>query len=603
MELPISLRLCKAVFMRDTGLSQEIMKNVLKSLFLLLVLQVSISNFAFAQRAGDEIIYPPKEFAKLDTFEGLNLEDADKLYKKKDYKGAFAAYKAYSFEFVKSKALPYVLLRMGRCLHMLDKRHAAIKAYQDVVDYFPDDVSYAAAALFYIGQCHQQNGDTAKQNAVWARMVKDDDYVAQPNSGTALTYLGGAMQKLGKFEEAAEYHWRTAVAFSKTNHQAAEQARRAVIEHYVTRSPNDDKLQKFYVEAGGFDGRGQKTDKPDEDKRYWATVLKYAQNMKGAEQDQREKVAKYWSAKIGDRFTDDDDLRKEYFDLQNVYEKDTESWLARLEKQYKSKPATIDRVLKWCGYYSVDPKMSSAFFAKESKQFLGGMKVEEKMRLMSKLRHPLRMYEESRAVMRSISLDGMTDENINKMANFAAHYEPEEFVLRYFSKMKDKLYAAKSRFDYYNARTHKNRPFMEKALAEIPVLQKAPKYAGQDLALSQARLLKGLGKYEEGIKAYRGANVQPESTWGVTDCMVALKQYSQAIKTVQGLESVGGATASRASLRIADIYRTSGDKGKEVQQLRMVLKRYPKSKESSEAHNRLESYGVALTGGESEAEE
>ncbi len=185
------------------------MRKLIKNICLLYVLQAFITGHALANRAGEEIIYPPNEFAKLDTFEGLNLEDADKLYKKGDYKGAYAAYKAYSFEFVKSKALPYVLLRIGRCLHQLDKRHAAIKAYQDVVDYFPDDVAYAAGALFYIGQCHEQNGDTAKQNAVWAKMVKDDDYVAQPNSGTALTYLGGAMAKLGKFEEAAEYHWRT----------------------------------------------------------------------------------------------------------------------------------------------------------------------------------------------------------------------------------------------------------------------------------------------------------------------------------------------------------------------------------------------------------
>ena len=126
---------------------------------------ISLSVCEAQNQAGKEILYPPKEFAKLDTFEGLNLEDADKLYKKKDYKGAYAAYKAYSFEFVKSKALSYVLLRMGRCLHMIDKRHAAIKAYQDVVDYFPDDVSYAAGALFYMGQCHQQNGDTAKHRS------------------------------------------------------------------------------------------------------------------------------------------------------------------------------------------------------------------------------------------------------------------------------------------------------------------------------------------------------------------------------------------------------------------------------------------------------
>jgi tetratricopeptide (TPR) repeat protein len=579
------------------------MKNLLKSACLLLVLQASAINVASAMRAGDEIIYPPKEFAKLDTFEGLNLEDADKLYKKKDYKGAYAAYKAYSFEFVKSKALPYVLLRMGRCLHMIDKRHAAIKAYQDVVDYFPDDVSYAAGALFYIGQCHQQNGDTAKQNAVWARMVKDDDYVAQPNSGTALAYLGGAMAKLGKFEEAAEYHWRTAVAFSKTNHQAAALARRAVINHFVTRSSNDDKLKEFYVEAGGFDGRGQKSDQPDEDKRYWTTVLKTAQDMKSAEQDKREKVARYWSAKMGDRFADNDGLRKQWIDLQNVYEKDTKSWLARLEKQYKLQPAVLARVLKWCGYYSADVKMRSAFFASQSKPFLAGMKTVEKMKLMGDLRHPLRMYEESRTVMRSVSTQGLNDEEIKELTNFAAYYEPEEFVLRYFARMKDKTFASKSRFDYYNARTHKNKPFMEKALAEIPLLRKAPKYAGQALILSQARLLQKLGRYEEGIKAYRGANKQPESTWGVTDCMVALKQYPQAVKTVQGLESVGGGIASKASLRIAEIYRISGNKGKEVQQLRMVLQRYPKSGESSEAHNRLEKYGVALTGGESTAEE
>ena len=88
---------------------------------------------------------------------------------------------------------------MGRCLHLLEKRNAAIKGYQDVVDYFPDEIRYAAAALYYIGECHGLNGDEAKKTAVWAKMVKDDDYVSQPNSGTALTYLGNAMDKLGKF--------------------------------------------------------------------------------------------------------------------------------------------------------------------------------------------------------------------------------------------------------------------------------------------------------------------------------------------------------------------------------------------------------------------
>ncbi len=69
------------------------------------------------------------------------------------------------------------------------------------------------------------------------------------------------------------------------------------------------------------------------------------------------------------------------------------------------------------------------------------------------------------------------------------------------------------------------------------------------------------------------------------------------------MESVGGKEAAQACLKAADIYKFSGEKGKEVTQLRLVLKRYPKSNQSSEAHNRLESYGVALIGGEAEAEE
>ena len=60
--------------------------------------------------------------------------------------------------------------------------------------------------------------------------------------------------------------------------------------------------------------------------------------------------------------------------------------------------------------------------------------------------------------------------------------------------------------------------------------------------------------------------------------------------------------ASQAGFRVADIYRISGDKAREVGQLRTVLRRYPKTKESAAAHDRLESYGVALVGGEAEAE-
>ena len=553
-----------------------------------------------AQQAGQEILYPGEAFAKLDTFEGVNLEDADKLFIAKDFNGAYAAYKAYSFEFPKSKALPYVQLRLGRCLHLLDKRNAAIKAYQDVVDYFPDDVAYAAAALFHIGQCHGQNGEAEKQTAVWARMVKDDGYVTQPNSGTALIHLGTEMQKLGKHGEAAEYQWRTAVAFLKTNPKAAEAARKAVIQHYAVRSPDHEKLKEFFIAASGFNGDGRNTDKPEEDARYWSTVLQTALE-KNEDAAAREKSCAYWTAKMGARFTDNDDLRRLWCDAALVHEKAPAGWQARMEKQFAVKPATIDRVVQWCGYLKPDPAYRSAFFAKQTKPMLASMKPAELMELMAKLQHPHQMHEEAQLVMRAVRTDGMTDEEVKRFAMLAAGYQTEEEVLRHLARIKDKLFATKARFDYYISRSHRNPPYMEKALTEIPELLKSPQYA-DGLTWTKATLLQGLGRHEEAIEAFRAANKQPDSTWEIAQCLRAMKQYDQAIKTISELESLGGPIASRASLEVANIYLTSGDKAREVGQLRTVLRRYPKTGESAAAHDRLESYGVALVGGESEAE-
>jgi tetratricopeptide (TPR) repeat protein len=272
-----------------------------------------------------------------------------------------------------------------------------------------------------------------------------------------------------------------------------------------------------------------------------------------------------------------------------------------MEKQYSAKPSSLDRVLQWCKYYKADPKLRSEFFAKHTKDLLAGMKAGELMDLMGKLRRPLEMHDEAQAVMRAVKIADLNDEEIIRFASLAADYQPEEQILAHFARMKDSLFANKARFDYYNGRSYRNPPFMEKALAEIPELMKSPKYA-EGLIWTKAVLLQGLGRHEEAILAFRAANRQPDSTWEITNSLAALKQYDQAVKTVSELESVGGATAAKAGFKVADIYRMSGDKGREVTQLRAVLRRYPKSPESSEAHNRLENYGLALTGGEAEAE-
>lgn len=565
------------------------------------LLLFSIILITLTGRIFGEPVYPAENFARLDTFEAIQLEDADKLFTAKDYKGAFAAYRAFAAEFTRSEALPYALLRNGRCLHLLNRRNNAIQAYQDVVDYFPNAVPFAAAALFYQGLAHGENGNDDRKTAVWARMVQNDTYVTQPNSGTALTFLADEMQKAGRLQEAADYHWRTAVSFRNTNIPAAERARNAVTEHYVRQTPNHDKLKHFYSEAGGFDHRHDKTDAPEDDARYWNRVLDLALTTP-LENDQRANVCAYWTAKMGDRFTDNDALRKRGFDALLAHEKDLAKWLDRLVKQYQVNEASMARVLQWSLWLREQGDALTTFFTRESKPFIAAMEIDEKLKLINTLsNNHYRLNAQAEELFRTIGNQSMTDPQLRDYGMIAAKYEPEDTVLRIFARIKDKTAASRARFDYHTQWNFRgNRDHNEKALAEIPTLKASPDHAGPNLAWAEAEILQRLGRHEDAIQAYRSANRQPNSTWRIIDCLVSLTRTADAIRTARELEALGGDIAPRAAIRIADIYRGANDKGREVSQLRQTLVRYPKTNESSQAHLRLEAYNVPLVGGESD---
>ena len=137
--------------------------------------------------------------------------------------------------------------------------------------------------------------------------------------------------------------------------------------------PNHDKLKEFYVAASGFDGRGRNTDKPEEDQRYWATVLDTALRMTrraGAEGE-------------GLRLLEREDGRPFHRQRRPAQARGatcrwctrrtaTAGWRGWRSSSARNRP-TIERVLQWCDYYKADPKMRSAFFAKQSKPFLAGM--------------------------------------------------------------------------------------------------------------------------------------------------------------------------------------------------------------------------------------
>ena len=302
---------------------------------------------------------------------------------------------------------------------------------------------------------------------------------------------------------------------------------------------------------------------------------------------------------MGDRFLESEDVRIHWITATGVYEQDAARWAERMTAQFKLKPVTIDRVKAWLAHFR-DGKARSAFYAEHGQPLVASLKNEEKLLLAGHLWNPCRMATESEAVYRSIRAAGLDDGQLRNLANFAANFDGEEGFLRYVARIRDSLFATRTRFDFYYARSPRNAKMQEKALAEIPALRKSPDHA-QAIVWPQATLMQWQGQFEEAIKLYQAANQQPNSTWAVIDCRVALKQYDQAVKLARELESLGGGVAASACLKAADIYRVAGEKKQEVQQLQLVLRRYPKSSQSSTAHDRLENYGVKIIGGEAKA--
>ena len=139
-------------------------------------------------RAGGvpEVMYPAAKYKMLDNFEAHTLQKADKAYSQKSYRLAAKLYDQFILEYTKSKATPYALARKGRCLQHDNKKFKAIKEYDEVLDYFPDDVYFATAALYYKGECYWQAQEFKQAYLAWAEIAEDEEYRKQPWAGTAL---------------------------------------------------------------------------------------------------------------------------------------------------------------------------------------------------------------------------------------------------------------------------------------------------------------------------------------------------------------------------------------------------------------------------------
>jgi len=317
-----------------------------------------------------EISLTDEELKKLDTFEGHTLAKADQTFAKKQYRQARAQYDAFILEFPKSKVTAYALLRKGRCVHLDEKRFKAVSDYDEVLDYFPNEVRYAAAAIYFIGECHWQNGDIAKAMKAWARMADDKGYSKEPLAAFALNRLADNLLKREKPGEAVKYYSTVAINFRTANVPASEHARAPVIEYHVKTTPDEKQIRDFYTKMRGFERHQQNVPKDlDTNVEYWRKLREliryYGTKFTDVQGDLKKTFFTYWAGQMGGKFPEDDDFAIERAYFRYLGNGDMGKWFVELDTLYsKGKQGDWQRLLKWMRAVNKHPKKVEQYFGK-----------------------------------------------------------------------------------------------------------------------------------------------------------------------------------------------------------------------------------------------
>jgi tetratricopeptide (TPR) repeat protein len=486
-----------------------------------------------------------ERYRQLDVFQRAQYDKAAKLLQQNSFKAAASEFEKFKVQFPDSPALPYVLFLHGYCLHQGKVRNQAIKVYHEVLDYFAGEADAAAAAKYFMGLAHLDNGETRQGLLSMKEMVEEEKYRTHPLACGALARLAENHYRNKEFGLAAKY-WKQAYDdFRKTNHTEAANARAALITHYIkTRdaasydawivppAQRDDaehrkRVAIAWIEQGHnsiFPWHLGQYEKPDQKERIEAMKACYDYFAS----------AKPWFAKTND--------------LWNYYTRAL-SFLCQHYQDKKTRDPVVDEAVALIK--QVQDK-------KDANQRYGW--------LVDRLR------EGNDTARARYCIGLITDPPM------AAYKESE--VLTHEQKWNEAV-ALLQRVEAMGNEYWKGAAMERRAWIYKDALQ----------------------KYETAIQIYRQINKAPWTLWQIQECYMRWGKLNDAVTTLSEIENSFPSDAPRAAWHKAHYYSNAKEDKKAIAQARKILKAYKGAPEASQAHQLLEKYGIATGGGVFEDEE
>jgi TolA-binding protein len=629
------------------------------------VLASTVISSAFAAPGSvQEVTLSDEELKKLDRFEEHTLAKADQTFQKKQYRQARAEYDSFIVEFPRSKLIPYALLRKGRSSELDDKRFQAIRDYQEILDYFPNEVKYAAAALYFMGNCHQNNGDVSKAIKAWVKLAEDEDYRREPLGAVAVNHLADHLVRQDKEADAVKYYRQVAVDFRQKNPDASEHARNRALRYFIRTNPSEQEVRRLYTDLGTFgDRRVTVSGDVTQNKDYWTSLRGWIRHYGGfgsSEEEARKAYYGYWAGQMHGKFRDEveygDDFHIERASFRLLATGDETEWFRTLDDQYARLQSRADwrRTVKWIRLYKDKPAKIQQYFSKIDLRRPGKDGLVELMkavwetpdarllarRMIDKLPFAemsneefaglaLHFYEEDQvltsrliskidfakmtgpqigslaasfcrkdkligqSLMRKVRWNEMDDQEIAGVARTFWTVD-RTIVKEACLQIRDKTLGQWELLRFYHDRHWGWNPTDGLPLADA--LVKVEKYS-TDAWWAKAEFHDALKQYAKAIVAYQNCQNAPTNLWRIAECHIKLNKVNSAVSQLSEIENFFPPEASKAAMKIARVYNGAGDDKKYVQALRAVLKKYPESSESKEAHVELEKAGVKMGGG------
>ena len=522
-----------------------------------------------ARKKVFDLELPNKKFIKLNVFERAQYKKAYNLVKKGNYKAAVDEFEKFKHQHPDNSQMAYVLFMKAYCLHQAKQRNKAIKTYNEVLDFFGDDVLYAGAALYFMAQAHFDNGDIKSGLKTLKEMAEDKDYQKHALAAGAFRHLADNLLKNKKPAEAIKYLKLIAVNFNKDNKKETQIAMTELCHYYI--------LKKQFSSYESFIKEINEKQKP------YQTALNLMSQMGSVLKFRDDsKWIKYTEFKSSGKSA----LTKEFL----VYFRGKKSSFGKSQWTYHSS------LLDFLGQYH------KAEFPKELKETEAFIKtIKDKKRVdacYGSLIHTLLRRNASENFDEAIRYTSMVKDVDSQQRHYSSivdsmiRHRKLDSAKVLLGRLKDQKTAMWKKVSIFS--TQKKYDDVVKTMDAI-----AKQFPKEELNVKRrkAGLYHHIGKYPEAIKLYREIGTPPNSLWSIADCYVKLKNIKQAITTLTELENAFPKSAPDAALKKTRIYQSIKDKKKTIAQARRILKVYPKSKASSQAHQILEDYGIKTGGG------